>query len=70
MIFPRRLDFAVNIDETDVDFDDDDPYRNAKFGWYILSAKLNEAIAAKMPLIIRFNDEDDDFDDDFDEDEE
>ena len=61
-----NIDTSLNIDETDVDFDDEDPYRNAKFGWYILSAKLNEAIEAKMPLIVRFNDEDDDFDD-FDE---
>ena len=65
-----EIDTSINIDETDVNFDDNDPYRNAKFGWYILSAKLNEAIEAKMPLIIRFNDEDDDFDDDMDEDEE
>lgn len=59
-----KIDTTVDIDdETKLVFDDDDPYRNAKFGWYILSAKLNEAIEAKMPLIIRFSDEDDDFDD-------
>ncbi len=57
------IDTNVNIDETDPVIDDEDPYRYAKIGWYILSAKLNDAIKEKLPLIVRFNDDEDDYDD-------
>ena len=45
-------------------------YRHAKIGWYIMSSKIDEAIKAKLPLIIRFSDEDeyDDIEDEDDKD--
>lgn len=62
-----KLNPNVNIDEIDVDFDEEDPYRFAKICWYIMNAKLNDAIKSKQPMIIRFCD-DDEYDDLDDED--
>lgn len=64
-----KLDKSLNIDTDDVEkmLDEDDPYYTAKLGWYILSAKIDDAIAANLPLVIRFTeDEYDDLDEDGD----
>ena len=70
----RELDViadALKIDKSKdietVDFDDADMFRHAKIGWYIMSAKVDEAIDQKLPLIMRFVD-DEEYDD-LDEDE-
>lgn len=63
-----KLNASLSIDDIDdATFDDVDPYRHAKIGWYIMSAKIDEALKAKLPLIIRFAD-DDEYDDIEDED--
>lgn len=63
-----KIDKSIDIDSVDdVAFDDDDMYRHAKIGWYIMSAKIDEALKAKLPMIIRFVD-DDEYDDIEDED--
>lgn len=65
-----ELDTSLKLEECEsLEFDDEDDLRYAKLGWYILSARLDEAIKAKLPLIIRYV-EDEELDDIDDEDEE
>ncbi len=42
------------------EFDGDDRLREAKIAWYILSARVDEAINSKLPVVMRFTDEDED----------
>ena len=64
-----KLDKSLSIDDVDGNaFDENDPYRHAKLGWYLLSSKVNEATKAGIPLIIRFTD-DEEYDDIEDEEE-
>lgn len=61
-----KLDKSIDLDNVDdAEFAEDDMYRHAKIGWYIMSAKVDEALKAKLPLIMRFVDDDeyDDLDD-------
>ena len=69
-VLDLKSDLSLDDIET-VEFDDDDLLREAKVAWYILNARINEAIKSKLPLIMRFTDDDDDedaFDDDVDKD--
>lgn len=67
-VLDLKSDLSLDDIET-VEFDDEDLLREAKVAWYILNARINEAIESKLPLIMRFSDDDDDedaFDDDRD----
>ena len=62
-----HVDKSLDLDNVDdAELDDNDMYRHAKLGWYIMSAKVDEALKANLPLIMRFVDDDeyDDMDDD------
>ncbi|MBQ9242619.1 MAG: hypothetical protein IJ165_05260 [Proteobacteria bacterium] len=64
------LDPTLVIDEdTALSFDDEDPYRFARVGWYILRDQIDNAIKQDIPLIMRFCDDEeyDDLDDDQEE---
>lgn len=64
------LKIDTNITEANLDeltFDDDDNLREAKVAWYLMSAHVNEAIKAKLPLIMQYKDAD--YEDEFDDDE-
>ena len=64
-----KIDRSIDLDHAEeVAFDDDDIYRHAKIGWYIMSAKIDEALKAKLPMVMRFVDDDeyDDIDEDAD----
>lgn len=63
-----QIDTSLDIDD-DVameGLDQDDYLYFARIGWYLFSKRIDEALAAKLPLIIRFTD-DDEYEDDFDE---
>lgn len=65
-----ELDTSLKLEDCEsLEFDDEDNFRYAKLGWYILSTRLDEAIKAKLPLIIRYV-EDEELDDIEDENEE
>lgn len=64
-----NIDPSLDIDACEeIAFDEEDSLRFAKVGWYILSTRVNEALEANLPLIVRFVD-DDEYDD-MEEDEE
>jgi len=66
-----KLDTSLSLEDCEsIDFDDEDNLRHAKMGWYIFSHKVNDAIKAKLPLILNFVDDEFDDMDDEDEDEE
>ena len=52
------IDPDVDVVETHLTFSEDDPLHGAKVAWYVISAKINQAIAKGATLILRFNDED------------
>ena len=67
----KALDLDTSITEATLDeltFDDDDHLRDAKVAWYLMSAHVNEAIKANLPLIMQFKgaEDEDEFEDDED----
>lgn len=58
-----NIDPDLSIDDCEkIAFDEEDDLRYAKIGWYLLSTRVDDALKAKLPLIIRFVD-DDEYDD-------
>ena len=67
----KAIHLDTSITEADIEeltFDDDDKLRDAKVAWYLLSAHVNEALKANLPLIMQYKDvEDEDYEDEFED---
>ena len=59
------LDKTLDIDDDDAmgSLDAESPFYPCSIGWYLISKRVDEALAAQTPLIIRYAD-DDEYDDD------
>lgn len=54
-----NLDTSLDIDDDEAMNFEDNPLRLAMIAWYILSARIDESLKEKLPLLIRYNDEED-----------
>lgn len=72
-IIAKAMDIDTSVTEADLDeltFDDDDNLRDAKVAWYLMSAHVNEALKANLPLIMQYKEADEAYEDEFDDEDE
>ena len=68
-----KTDPEIDIEDenVDIEFEQDDSLSSAKIAWYVLNTQINNAVKAKLPLIIRYvhDEEYDELGEDFEDEE-